>query len=194
MAEQDFMKAHKSKQVIMRMQKEKPQALKSFLKMEKAQEKISTLQTELQTKNEEKGKKKKAGGQLEQRQQKRKKEKLKEEKVTKVKAAKKEQSDLKAVAEAKAIAEKQLKASEVRVKELAKAAEEGDGTSKDEGKENILLRAENERMKYEMTTKAKAKVLDQGGSDHEKAEMEAKEMKLKGDLAEATLKVASLNK
>ena len=45
-----------------------------------------------------------------------------------------------------------------------------------------------------MATMAKAKVLDQGGSDHEKAEMEAKEMKLKGDIAEATLKVASLNK
>ena len=38
--------------------------------------------------------------------------------MTKAKAAKKEQSELKAVAEAKAIAEKQLKASEVRVKEL----------------------------------------------------------------------------
>ena len=78
--------------------------------------------------------------------------------------------------------------------DLALKGEEGAKTSKDEAKENILLRTEIERMKYEMATMAKAKVLDQGGSDHEKAEMEAKEMKLKGDLAEATLKVASLNK
>ena len=78
--------------------------------------------------------------------------------------------------------------------DLALKGEEGAKTSKDEAKENILLRTEIERMKYEMATMAKAKVLDQGGSDHEKAEMEAKEMKLKGDIAEATLKVASLIK
>merc|ERR1719341_1380050 len=39
-----------------------------------------------------------------------------------------------------------------------------------------------------------SKEMDQGGSDHEKAEIEAKEMKWKGVLAEATLKVESLNK
>ena len=36
----------------------KAQAFKSLLKMKEAQEKISTLQTELQTKDEEKGKRK----------------------------------------------------------------------------------------------------------------------------------------
>jgi len=76
--------------------------------------------------------------------------------------------------------------------------EEQDKISKDEVNENILLRAENERIKSEMATMAKAmgnsKEMDQGGSDHEKAEIEAKEMKWKGVLAEAALKVESLSK
>jgi len=76
--------------------------------------------------------------------------------------------------------------------------EEEDKISKDEVKENILLRAENERIKSEMATMAKAmgssKEMDQGGRDHEKAEIEAKEMKWKGVLAEAALKVESLSK
>jgi len=71
--------------------------------------------------------------------------------------------------------------------------EEEDKISKDQGKENILLRAENERMKIEMANMTKA----MGNSremDHEKAEMEANEMKWKGFLAEAALKVESLSK
>ena len=76
--------------------------------------------------------------------------------------------------------------------------EDKDKISKDAAKENILLRTENERIKSEMATMAKAmgnsKETDQGGSDHEKAEIEAKEMKWKGVLAEAALKVESLSK
>merc|ERR1719341_2150953 len=82
--------------------------------------------------------------------------------------------------------------------DLALKEEEQDKISKDEVKENIWLRAENERIKSEMATMAKAmgnsKEMDQGGSDHEKAEMEAKEMKWKGVLAEAALKVESMSK
>lgn len=82
--------------------------------------------------------------------------------------------------------------------DLTLKEEEGDKISKDDAKENILLRAENERIKSEMATMGKAmgnsKETDQGGSDHEKAEMEAKEMKWKGVLAEAALKVESLSK
>ena len=82
--------------------------------------------------------------------------------------------------------------------DLALKEEEQEKISKDEVNENILLRAENERIKSEMATMAKAmgnsKEMDQGGSDHEKAEIEAKEMKWKGVLAEAALKVESLSK
>ena len=82
--------------------------------------------------------------------------------------------------------------------DLASKEEDEDKISKDAAKENILLRTENERIKSEMATMAKAmgnsKETDQGGSDHEKAEIEAKEMKWKGVLAEAALKVESLSK
>jgi len=74
---------------------------------------------------------------------------------------------------------------------------EEDKSLKEEAKANILLREENERIKSELATMAKemgnSKDIE-GGRDHEKAEMEAKEMKWKGVLAEATLKVESLNK
>jgi len=77
--------------------------------------------------------------------------------------------------------------------DLALKEEEGDKISKEQATENILLRAENERIKSEMANMTKA----MGNSremDHEKAEMEANEMKWKGDLAEAALKVESLSK
>jgi len=87
---------------------------------------------------------------------------------------------------------------QVTFNNLAFKEEEEDKISKDEAKENILLRTENERIKREMASMAKAmgnsKEMDQGGSDHEKAEVEAKEMKWRGVLAEAALKVESLSK
>merc|ERR1719234_563846 len=77
------------------------------------------------------------------------------------------------------------------------AGKEEDKTSKGGVKENIVLRAENERIKSKLATMTKAMgnfKENVGGRDHEKAEIEAKDMMWKGVLAEATLKVESLNK
>merc|ERR1719495_2199159 len=68
---------------------------------------------------------------------------------------------------------------------------DGDLIFKDEVKENLLLKAEIDRLKNEMEIMSKAvgNSKEEGGSDHEKAESEAQEMKWKGVLAEAELKV-----
>merc|ERR1712013_169446 len=73
---------------------------------------------------------------------------------------------------------------------------DGDLSSKDEVKENLLLKAEIDRLKNEMETMSKAfgNSKEEGGSEQEKAESEAQEMKWKGVLAEAELKVESLSK
>ena len=73
---------------------------------------------------------------------------------------------------------------------------DGDLNSKDEVKENLLLKAEIDRLKNEMETMSKAfgNSKEEGGSEQEKAESEAQEMKWKGVLAEAELKVESLSK
>ena len=73
---------------------------------------------------------------------------------------------------------------------------DGDLISKDEVKENLLLKAEIDRLKNEMETMSKAfgNSKEEGGSEQEKAESEAQEMKWKGVLAEAELKVESLSK
>ena len=73
---------------------------------------------------------------------------------------------------------------------------DGDLIFKDEVKENLLLKAEIDRLKNEMEIMSKAvgNSKEEGGSDQEKAESEAQEMKWKGILAEAELKVESLSK
>ena len=73
---------------------------------------------------------------------------------------------------------------------------DGDLISKDEEKENLLLKAEIDRLKNEMEIMSKAvgNSKEEGGSEQEKAESEAQEMKWKGVLAEAELKVESLSK
>ena len=72
----------------------------------------------------------------------------------------------------------------------------GNLISKDEVNENLLLKAEIDRLKNEMETMSKAlgDLKEEGGSEQEKAESEAQEMKWKRVLAEAELKVESLSK
>ena len=69
-------------------------------------------------------------------------------------------------------------------------------SGKGEVNENLLLKAEIARLKNEMETMSKAlgDLKEEGGSEQEKAESEAQEMKWKRVLAEAELKVESLSK